>query len=241
MSDLICKNYLFSSEEFMVLSAGAGIKKLPVLFEDEPKQPEKEELEQTIFQLYQKEILTWESDGSYTVRQDVRTLLQDMKAAKKELHIYSKKTGGPLLCFWDEYVVVTELSGNDNGAVRVHSLPKNEFLDELRDRGILPERDCMQFAEVIDKDSEEQCICFLQESPAMLEDGHMQYELLEELLEKNRDLFAFIALYDRVLGQNQGVALILNCGLADCITYVGDGQTHICYYTERDLRELFQL
>lgn len=241
MSDLIYRNYLFSSEEFMVLSASVGIERLPVLFEGTPKQPEKTELSQTVFQLYQKGILMWENDGSYALRQDVRALFQDMKAAKKELHIYSKRTGGPLLCFWDEYVVVTELSGNDSGSVRIHSLPADRFLDELRDRGILPEQDCVQLAETIDKDSEEQCIRFLKESPAMLEDGHMQYDLLEMLLEKNRDLFAFIALYDRVLGQNQGVALILNCGLADCITYVGDGQTYICYYTERDLRELFQL
>ncbi len=241
MSDLIIKNYLFSSEEFMVLSACVGIEKLPVLFESDPRQPDRDELDHTIFQLYQKGILTWENDSSYELRQDVRTLFLDMKTAKKELHIYSKKTGGPLLCFWNEYVVVTELSGNDWGAVKVHSLQSKEFLDELRDRRILPERDCAQFKETIDRESEKRCNDFLQESPAMLQDGHMKYELLEELLEKTRDLFAFIAVYDRVLEQNQGVILILNCGIADCIAYVGDGHTYLCYYTEEELRRLFQL
>lgn len=240
MSNIIYKNYVFSSQEFMVLSACVGIEKIPVLFAKDPRQPDEGELAQTIFELYQKGILVCEDDGSYSLQPDVRILFQDMKAAQKELHIYSKKTGGPLLCFWDENAVVTELSGSDKSAVKMHSLPSSELLEELKDRGILPERDSKELGQTMGEDAGALCAAFLKDSPAPLQEGHMQYELLEELLEKKRDLFAFITIYDRTLEENQGAILILNCGLTDCIAFMGDGMVHTCYYALEDLRELFQ-
>ena len=173
MNDLVYRSYLFSCQEFMVLSACVGIESLHVLLEKKQGISDMDELNLTVFQLYQKGILCWKNENYYELKPEIRILFQNMKLACKELQIYTKKGSSPLLCFLGEYTVVTELSDNDKDAIKIHGLCREEFLTELCDRGIIPVRNS-QSIPAADSDMNF-CDDFLKKCPKFLQNGRIQY------------------------------------------------------------------
>lgn len=236
MNDLVYKNYLFSTQEFMVLSAFAGVGKLHLLLEGGQKEPDGQELSRIIFRLYQRGILCWKDEDSYELKQEIRLLFRDMNAAGRELQVYSKRSTSPLLCFWNDYTVVMELSGNDRDTVKVHSLPRNEFLEELQDRGILPEDNSGELADIVREENDRLWETFLKNSCRFVERGHIRYAGLKRLLAEREELSAFITVCDRKTNQGQSVILLLNYGMLDYIVCVKDDAVWADYYTQDNLK-----
>ncbi|MCD8103780.1 MAG: hypothetical protein LUF35_01955 [Lachnospiraceae bacterium] len=140
MSDLTYRSFLLSGREFMVLSAFMGIERVHMLIEQQPELPDRKELSLTLFGLYQKGLLCWEN-GICGPKPEIRSLFRDIRSSEKELQVFHRKENAPLLCYWDESSVLTELSENDRDRIRLHGLRKNDLLEELKERGILPEKD----------------------------------------------------------------------------------------------------
>lgn len=235
MNDFVYKSYLFSSQEFMVLSACAGVDKIHLLFESRSEQLTQKELNLMVFRLYQRGILYWKDENSYELKPEIRVLLRDMKNAGKELRVYSQKSGSPLLCFWDDYVVVMELSGNDKDTIKIHSLPKNDFLTELCDRGILPLRNRQETGELMEA-GDSGWKEFLRGTPDLMQKGQIMYAQLQELLMKKEELLAFVAVYDKKFGKAQGIILILNYGIYDYAVFISDDDVRADYYTPENLK-----
>ena len=236
MNDLVYKNYLFSSREFMVLSACAGMERLHLLREGRTEQISEQELNRIIFRLYQREILCWRDENSYELKPEISQLFHDMNEAEKELQVYAKRSASPLLCFWNDHTVVMELSGNDRDTVKLHSLPQNEFLAELQDRGVLPADNSGEIVDVAQEDNGELWKTFVKGCSRFMEQGHIRYEELKKYLSRKEELFSFITVCDRKTGRDQSVLLLLSYGMFDCIVCMKDGVTQMDYYTLDNLR-----
>lgn len=240
MSDLVYKNYLLTSKEFMVLSACVGMNKLHILLENKPEEITRKELNLIIFQLYQKGILYWKNEDFYDLKPEIRAMFRDMKHSKKELQVYSEKRGSPLLCFWNEYMVVTELCENEKDTIRIHSQQSNDFIRELCERGIFPERDSQEFG-TVNKENSMVLENFYKDSSKFMREGEIQYESLQELLSESNELSAFITINDSRSGMDQSVILILDYGMFDCIALIENDSIQIDYYTVENLKRLLML
>lgn len=232
MDDFVYKSYLFSSQEFMVLSAYAGMESFHILSGDLARRISKKELELTFFQLYQKGILFWKNGKSYEMKPEIRELFQVMKASRKELQIYPKRSGGPLLCFWADDVVVMEQSENDKNTVKLHSSSKKMFFEELRDRGILPAGDSPEI-----EASDRPGLFHTKDIKA----GRINGEALLELLNEEDKLEAGIIIYDRRSQENIGIVLVLDNGIGDDVALIRDESSQISPYSPERLAAFFNM
>lgn len=230
MDDFVYKSYLLSGQEFMVLSACAGMGSSPVLSESFAGQISKKELELTVFQLYQKEIIFWKDEKSYEMKPELWELFQTMKASRKELQIYPKRGSGPLLCFWADYVVIMELSGNDKNTIKLHGSSRKMFFEELRDREILPARSSGEM-ESLDGPSPFDC-----GSAGVIEGGQFR-----RLLNENDELEAGMLIYDRYSKKNAGNVLLLDNGIGDDMVLIRDESVQTVRYSPRQLEAFLDL
>lgn len=138
MNDLIYKNILLSSKELKILAAYSGIETLRIISGHQQKELEPQEINEIVFQLYQRGILRWSGNHKYELQSEIRLLFYDMKYAEKELEVRGKTLKSPLHCFWDKEVVVTELSQNDADRIKLHRVKQNEFFEELWERELIP-------------------------------------------------------------------------------------------------------
>ena len=110
MSDLIYKSYIISTREFIVLSLLTGIEKFHILTDGNLQPVSEEELNQIIFQLYQKDILRWKEEDSYDLNPDIKELFRNIKDSRKEIEIYWDGSSNPLICFWNASAVIMEMT-----------------------------------------------------------------------------------------------------------------------------------
>ncbi|MCD7884781.1 MAG: hypothetical protein LUI87_13920 [Lachnospiraceae bacterium] len=281
MSDLTYRSFLLSEQEFMVLSAFTGIEKVHMLIEKQPDLPDRKELSLTIFGLYQKGLLHWEN-GTCGPKSEIRDLFCNIRSSQKELLVFHREENAPLLCYWADSSVLTELSENDRDKIKLHGLSKNDFLSEMKERGILPEKSSRlaEYDRVLTREnnktlsmqaekalqvensmreykalrregpaispmedcmgsfSEEISAQFLCNCPELMKDGEIQYAHLRELFERENELETAITVHNRASGEDEGVILILDCGLYDGIVQVGDGGVRAEYYSQESLQEL---
>lgn len=234
MGELAYRSYFFSSQEFMVLSACSGMEGMHILFEEPPAKLSREELNVILFGLYQRGILYWKDESSYALKPEIRMMFEDMKSSKKELQIYFEKGGSPLLCFWNAHTVITELSENDKNTIKIHSLSEHDFFRELCDRGILPARDSQEIGDFTG-------IGVWQKRLQLVQDGSIRYEALQRLLHEEDGLPAYMTVYDRKSGRDQGVILILDCGISDGMAFVEDNSVQTLWYSLDNLKKLLML
>lgn len=240
MSDLLYKNYLFSNSEFMVLSAMVGMEKIHIISENTSKQMDKAELNQIIFQLYQKEILQW-NNNAYALKPEIGLLFREIKRAKKELQIYSEKSGSPLLCFWGNSAVITELSGNDREVIKVHGLQNRELFTELYDREILPDGNRQEIYDLFREENVGKGNILVSGYSKFLQNGSIDHEELQGLLQKYDELSAIITVYDRKSEKDQNIIFIMDYGICDAISYLKNGFVCTDYYTVDNLYRLLML
>lgn len=240
MSDLLYKNYLFSNSEFMVLSAMVGMEKIHIISEKTSKQIDKAELNQIIFQLYQKEILQW-NNNAYALKPEIGLLFREMKRAKKELQVYSEKSESPLLCFWGNSTVITELSGNDREVIKVHGLQNRELFTELHDREILPDGNRQEIYDLFREQNVGKGNILITGYSKFLQNGSIDHKELRGLLQKYDELSAIITVYDRKSEKDQNIIFIMDYGICDAISYLKNGSICTDYYTVDNLYRLLML
>lgn len=239
MNKFIFSSYVFSCQEFMVLSALTGIRKMNILMEEKEEELNPKTVNLILFQLYQKGIMSWKDETSYTLKPEIRSLFLDMKEAKKELEIYGKNRKSPMLCYMGEKLAVTELSENDREAIKIHSVSRTDFLEELRERGLVPKQresvplECEPSPEILEL-VQRRCYGFQK-------DGILQVKKMQEILEKEDWLTALFLSCERENEQQKRVVLILDCGLWDCVVYMENGRFRAEYYSEENLRSILQL
>ena len=68
MNKFIFSSYVFSCQEFMVLSALTGIRKMNILMEEKEEELNPKTVNLILFQLYQKGIMSWKDETSYTLK-----------------------------------------------------------------------------------------------------------------------------------------------------------------------------
>lgn len=215
MNEVVYKKHLFSSREFMLLSAYAGMKQVPVLFYQEPEPMNEKEMNLTIFQLYQKGVLRCEEGNTCTVETEVRSMLRTLKYAEYILKIYSRNHNSPLLCFIYQNVLITELSVNEHDTIKLYMLSKAEFLQELMEQAIVPRTDSQGMN---NPDMENGCETLSEFLQQISDAGSRQLpkdEVVEALLDKNENFVTGIIVSDVRLEQNRGVFFILDCGIFD--------------------------
>lgn len=236
MNDLAYVNYLFSRQELMVLSACSGMDTLSTFAGTNLEPPDKKEMNKIIFGLYQKGILKWRTRNTWTLSPAVRPLFQSMKLSGKELQICSSDRADLLLCFLGDDVVVMELSRNDQDMVKLHRLPADGLYMELCDRGILPVEGSQEAGNAADEEGEEPWQRFLRDCPELMKEGKIQHQEVRRLLKEREEMMSYITVRDTVSGQDQGILLILEYGIADGIICVGDGFATGAYYTPELLK-----
>lgn len=235
MSELLYKSYLFSTKEFMVLSALAGMEELKVFAEKESGNMGEEELNLTVFQLYQKGVLYWK-DGGWNINPEVYSLLRNVKESERELQIYSGIGRGPLLCYGQDPLVILELSEHDKDAVRLHPQTRDGFFVELRDRGILPERDSAELEDLEDNERSGVRGKLLERLGELTRDGQIDYGNLKKLLQERWDLIACLFLFDRKEKNVRSVIAIADGGISDWLLCIRNGNVQAERYTMDGLR-----
>lgn len=221
MSSLIYKNELFSVREFIVLAAYAGMDEIRMLSDTCRVQLKPEELNEIVFQLYQRGVLCWNGSNGYELDLDIRFMLQEIKYAKRELEIHFERGKGLLYCFVNTAVTVMELSQNDVEKIRVHRVSKEAFLEELSDRGIIPTDVSAKASVGKRKEWKKVSAEFLQKNPEIFRTGTIwhekQREMLKKVLAKENELGAYGIVYDRVSRREILTILLLQKELDECI------------------------
>ena len=239
MNKFIFSSYVFSCQEFMVLSALTGIRKMNILMEEKEEELNPKTVNLILFQLYQKGIMSWKDETSYTLKPEIRSLFLDMKEAKKELEIYGKNRKSPMLCYMGEKLAVTELSENDREAIKIHSVSRTDFLEELRERGFVPKQ--RESVPLEGEPSPEVLELVQRRCYGFQKDGILQVKKMQEILEKEDWLTALFLSCERENEQQKRAVLILDCGLWDCVVYMENGGFRAEYYSEENLRSILQL
>lgn len=217
MNDLLVCSYVFSCQEFLVLAALTGMKRVRLLAEEQIEEPDQKMVNLVLFQLYQKKLLTWKREETYAIQPEIRLVFGKMKAAEKEIHIYTRESR-PLLCFWGEDVVVAETSDHDRAAMKVHALSKQAFWEELQERRITPAQEQTGYGP-------EQTASLLAEMQkrcrTLLWGDFWQQKRFPELLQRE-DWVKTIFLLRRGEGEAASEAVfILDGGLWDFMVYAG--------------------
>lgn len=239
MNKFIFSSYVFSCQEFMVLSALNGIRKMDILMEEKEGELSPKTVNLILFQLYQKGIMSWKDEASYTLKPEIRSLFLDMREAKKEIQIYGKNRKSPLLCYMGENLAVTELSENDREAIKIHSVSRGDFLEELRERGLVPKQRSVAPA---DSELAPELLVLIQKRCADFRKGEsLQVEKLQEVLEKEDWLSTLFLIGDSGEEQEKKAVLILDCGLWDCVVYMEKERFRAEYYSAESLRSILQL
>lgn len=221
MSSLVYKNELFSVREFIVLAAYAGMDEIRMLSGTCQVPMKPEELNEVVFQLYQRGVLCWNGNDGYDLDPEIRSLLREIKYAEKDVEIHFEGGKGLLYCFINTEVTVMELSRNDVERIRLHRISKDAFLEELSDRGIIPPYDrgkaFKEQMEECEKLSEE----FQQKNPELFTTGgdwnQKQSETLKKVLEKENMLSAYSLVYDHISGRQIMRILLLQKDFCQCI------------------------
>ena len=144
MSELVYKSYLFSTKEFMILCALTGIEEIDMFGESTRCEMDEEEVNQNVFQLYQKGILYCGEEDSWKVKPEIRSLFRDMRDAEKEMQIFKRgrnfhTSTTPKSATNGEYHTATgleclfgylKLSGEDSSAKELFTLIWNSQNDE---------------------------------------------------------------------------------------------------------------
>lgn len=239
MSDLVYRSYLFSRDEFLVLSAYIGMETLHILFENKAEPLDRKKINLVIFQLYQKEILRWEKENFYELKSEIKELFRKMKDSRWELQVYSEKKGSPLLCFLNQDVIVTELSENDKDRIRIYCLSKEAFLKELYDRGILPEQN-FRNSGFLEEEIPTNWSILLENCRVWLEDGQDLHENLRKLLWEEEDLLAFATVFNREDGTYEEAVLVLKGERQDCLGRVKRDSVQTEYDTEECIKKFLK-
>lgn len=234
MYKLIHKNYILSCQEAMVLAAWSGINKLHMLCGEPLEEMDERELRLTLFQLYQKGVLCWE-DPHFRMKPELELMFQDLRRARTELQIYSERRKSPLLCFGDDDMVVMEMGENEKDTICLHSQVRKDFLEELRDRQILPSRDSRAYGSQAKEENRALMRRFRESCPSFWSGNQIQYEALKEALQEREELTACIGVTDLEEERGRGVILILDFGVFDGIIWLGEDSCSEDYFTLENL------
>lgn len=234
MNDLIYKNVLLSSKEMKVLAAYCGMENFRIISEYSQKEMNPQEVNETVFLLYQKGILCWNGENGYTLQPEIRSLFRDMKYAAKELEIRSQNQKSPLHCFWNKEIVVTELSQNDVDRIKIHRTKQEEFVEELREREILP-----FYVRSADESEKGESIKlwedFQEQYSEILKDNRKSGEQLKNLLEEENDLSAYAIVYDRGKKKEEQIILFLSEKTYGCIAILEKDSVYVERLDERHI------
>ncbi len=236
MSELVYKSYLFSTKEFMILCALTGIEEIDMFGESTRCEMDEEEVNQNVFQLYQKGILYCGEEDFWKVKPEIRSLFRDMRDAEKEMQIFSRKRGGPLLCFGEEPLIIVEVSQNDRDAVKMHRQTSDSFFMELCDRGILPERDSLEMEEAAEDEESGAWGQLLESLSDLIRNGQPVYEKLEKILREREELLLSAVVGSRKLKSDWRAISVVDLGIADWLVYAGNDSVRTDYYTMDRLR-----
>lgn len=239
MNDLIYKNILLSSKEMRVLAAYCGIETLRIMTEYRQEELDPQEVNETVFQLYQKGILCWNGENQYILQDEIKALFRNMKYATKELEIRSKIQKSPLHCFWNKEIVVTEISQNDVDRVKIHRTKQEEFLEELREREIVPLQVGKKKSESEPKEWKELWENFQKKYLVVLQDGSRSKEQLEKLLDEEKELKTYMIVYDRIAKKEERIILFLTDESCGCMAVLEKNAVYVEHLDTKNLQKLF--
>ena len=239
MNDLIYKNVLLSSKEMRVLAAYCGMETLRIMSEYRQEELDPQEVNETVFQLYQKGILCWNGENQYTLRDEIKALFRNMKYAEKELEVRSKSQKSPLHCFWHKEIVVTEISQNDVDRIKIHQTKQKEFLEELMERGMVPLLTGTKQDESEQEAWKDLWENFQKKYSEILQDARRSEEQMENLLSEEKELKAYIIVYDRMTGKEEQTILFLADELYGCMVVLEKNATHAKNLDMTNLQKLF--
>lgn len=244
MSSLVYKNELLSVREFIVLAAYAGMDEIRMLSDTCQEQVRPEELNETVFRLYQRGTLRWNGDGGYELNPEIRSLLQEIKYAKREVEIRFEDGEGLLYCFINTTVTVMERSRNDVERLRLHQVSKDAFFEELSDRGIIPPRDCGSAPAEEITECESILTEFRQKNPELFREDMIlkqdQREALKKVLEKETELNAYSMIYDRISGRQIMTVLLWQKDLQEYIMTMDAGHVQVMKFEWAALEKIWK-
>lgn len=239
MNDLIYKNVLLSSKEIRVLAAYCGIETLRIMTEYRQEELDPQEVNETIFQLYQKGILCWNGENQYILQDEIKALFRDVKYAAKELEIRSKSQKSPLHCFWNKEMVVTEISQNDVDRIKMHRAKQEEFLEELLERGMVPKLTEKKKDESEQEEWKDLWVNFQKKYSEILQDVRRCGEQMENLLSEEKELKAYIIVYDRMTGKGEQTILFLADAPYGCMVVLEKNAIYAENLNVTNLQKLF--
>lgn len=239
MNDLIYKNVLLSSKEMRVLAAYCGIETLRIMSEYRQEKLDPQEVNETVFQLYQKGILCWKGENQYTLQGEIKALFRNMKYATKELEVRSKSQKSPLHCFLSKEIIVTEISQNDVDRIKIHRTEQKEFLEELKEREIVPSQAGRKKSESKPEVWKELWENFQKKYLVVLQDGSRSKEQLEKLLDEEKELSAYMIVYDRMAKKEERIILFLSEESYGCMAVLENDSVYTENLNTENLQKLF--
>lgn len=223
----------------MVLSALTGMKRVNLLMEDHTTELDQKSVNLILFQLYQKKFLYWKKEGTYTIRPEIRFLFEKMRDARKELQIYIQGKNSPLLCYYGKEVVITEVSENDRAAIKVHALSENEFMNELKERGIVPSRKQIAYGKELCEEKNRLLDEMKKNCGSFLEKVFSQQNKLCETINQEEWIKSIFLFYDRSDEAEWKAVFILDSGLWDYLVYVEKDKMLADYFSTDGLKVIF--
>ena len=242
MNKCIYSNYVFSCQEFMVLSALTGLDKLNILMDEKEVKLNQKAINLILFQLYQKGIIRWKAEELYELNPEIRSLFLEIKESERELQIYGKNQKSPLLCYLGKEIVITELSETDSNAIKIHEISHQNFIKELQDRGFVPQENgeagsAMEEDILQEGRAEFLCKCLLD----LGEDINSRKNQFRKIMEEEEQVLTVFNVYARKKEWEQNAVFLLDCGLKDYIMFRKNEMVQYQDYSAKSLETILQI